>query len=147
MGRKSIPKEIQAQIFVRDLWCCRYCGIEVFFSQALRVIENLSPNHGYWDRHGNKNRMSKLLLSRCTAIDHIIPVSRGGTNELNNLICACWECNTSKNNHSPEVWQNRMIEIEDLKVAENWDGFLSILMKFEPENEWLRYFNNRKKRL
>ena len=29
-------------------------------------------------------------------IDHIIPVSRGGTDELSNLKTACWDCNRGK---------------------------------------------------
>lgn len=29
-------------------------------------------------------------------IDHIFPVSRGGTNEPGNLCVACWQCNSRK---------------------------------------------------
>ena len=28
--------------------------------------------------------------------DHVIPVSEGGSNELDNLITACWDCNAGK---------------------------------------------------
>ena len=33
-------------------------------------------------------------------IDHIVPVSRGGTNERENLVYACAPCNLKKNSHS-----------------------------------------------
>ena len=37
--------------------------------------------------------------------DHVIPVARGGTNDLSNLVTACERCNLSKNNRTPEEWQ------------------------------------------
>jgi HNH endonuclease len=39
------------------------------------------------------------LLSRSFSIEHIIPRSRGGTNELDNLAIACQGCNNSKYSH------------------------------------------------
>jgi len=36
--------------------------------------------------------------------DHIIPVSRGGTNDMANLATACPSCNLSKNNKTVEEW-------------------------------------------
>lgn len=39
---------------------------------------------------------------RATAVDHIIPRSRGGSNEVSNLISACKSCNSTKNDKTPE---------------------------------------------
>ena len=36
--------------------------------------------------------------------DHVIPVSRGGSNELSNLVAACAKCNLSKHDKTPEEW-------------------------------------------
>jgi len=33
-------------------------------------------------------------------IDHIIPKSKGGTDDIDNLITSCRECNRGKGNHS-----------------------------------------------
>lgn len=33
-------------------------------------------------------------------IDHVIPVSKGGTNDVENLVTACFECNSGKSNRS-----------------------------------------------
>lgn len=138
--RKAIPKKIQSQIFIRDKWCCRYCGVEVFFSPALKALDSLSPNNGYYHRNGRKDKMSSHLLNRCAAIDHITPVTLGGTNNIDNLICACWECNSAKSNEEPKKWMNKIIPIEKINMAEGWDGFLGILKQIQPENEWLKYF-------
>jgi 5-methylcytosine-specific restriction endonuclease McrA len=45
--------------------------------------------------------------SRGTSLecDHIMPVSRGGSNELENLTTACRPCNRAKRNKTPEEWR------------------------------------------
>ena len=37
-------------------------------------------------------------------VDHIIPVSQGGSNDPTNLIAACWPCNRSKGGRTPGEW-------------------------------------------
>ena len=39
-----------------------------------------------------------------TEIDHIIPISKGGTNDLDNLVPACRSCNASKNDRTLAEW-------------------------------------------
>jgi HNH endonuclease len=36
--------------------------------------------------------------------DHVIPVARGGINDLSNLVTACERCNLSKNDKTPDEW-------------------------------------------
>lgn len=42
-------------------------------------------------------------------IDHIIALSKGGSNSPENICCACMSCNRSKNNRSPWVFNGRLI--------------------------------------
>jgi hypothetical protein len=37
--------------------------------------------------------------------DHVVPVSRGGESEHPNLVTACFDCNRSKRNKTPEEWK------------------------------------------
>jgi len=36
--------------------------------------------------------------------DHVIPVSRGGSNDLENLVASCFDCNRSKRDKTIEEW-------------------------------------------
>lgn len=98
---------------------CKYRMIEVFEGGAIDVI-NFSKHQSLdkieFIREQNRerqrrHRQSKLLAitsGNCVycgskyniEIDHIIPISHGGKRTDDNLVSACRDCNTSKNNHS-----------------------------------------------
>jgi 5-methylcytosine-specific restriction endonuclease McrA len=74
-----VPRRFRRQVtntflFARDHYRCQYCG---------RTAADLKPRES---------------LTR----DHLIPLSRGGTNDWTNVITACSPCNTRKGNRMPE---------------------------------------------
>jgi 5-methylcytosine-specific restriction endonuclease McrA len=73
-----VPRRFRRQVtntflFARDHYRCQYCG---------RGTPELRPRES---------------LTR----DHLIPLSRGGTNEWTNVVTACSSCNTRKANRMP----------------------------------------------
>jgi 5-methylcytosine-specific restriction endonuclease McrA len=71
-----VPRRFRRQVtntflFARDHYRCQYCG---------RAQAELKPRES---------------LTR----DHLIPLSRGGTNDWTNVVTACSSCNTRKANH------------------------------------------------
>lgn len=73
-----VPRRFRRQVtntflFARDRYRCQYCG---------RYQVELKPRES---------------LTR----DHLIPLSRGGTNEWTNVVAACSPCNTRKANRLP----------------------------------------------
>ena len=44
-------------------------------------------------------RCGSLLDENSMTIEHIIPLSRGGTNQQSNLVALCWDCNQKKDNY------------------------------------------------
>jgi len=73
-----VPRRFRRQVtntflFARDQYRCQYCG---------RLQAELKPRE---------------QLTR----DHLIPISRGGLNEWNNVVTACSPCNTRKANRLP----------------------------------------------
>lgn len=59
-------------------------------------------------------RIYKAQKGRCyycgkkakLTVDHIVPLSRGGTNDPSNIVGACEHCNSSKGNKLPHEWPN-----------------------------------------
>lgn len=69
----------------RDGTVCRYCSREMDFSRAKRgEATGLRAN-----------------------IDHVIPVSKGGTHTWGNVVLACRDCNYSKGAKSLDEWNDR----------------------------------------
>lgn len=48
--------------------------------------------------------------ARAESMDHVIPRSRGGKNDRNNLLPACTKCNSSKNDKTPAEWGEEINE-------------------------------------
>ncbi len=74
-----VPRKFRRQVtntflFARDGYRCQFCG--------------WSPN--------------QLRHRECLTRDHLIPLSRGGTNDWTNVTTACSSCNTRKGNRLPE---------------------------------------------
>jgi 5-methylcytosine-specific restriction endonuclease McrA len=74
-----VPRRFRRQVtntflFARDRYRCQYCG---------RTAADLRPRES---------------LTR----DHLVPLSRGGTNDWTNVVTACSPCNTRKGNQMAE---------------------------------------------
>lgn len=65
---------LRAYVFERDNWTCQYCGAD--------------------ERSGD-------IDFHC---DHVIPLSRGGSNAIENLATSCAPCNLSKGARTPAEW-------------------------------------------
>lgn len=136
--RKNFSKAEQLSVWNRDAWHCRYCLAPVFFAPALKLLERMSPSHGYYHPGGKGGVMLPLFQWGWASVDHILPVTRDGTNEAANLLTACWRCNLLKNDSPPETFVAAQ-EIPEHLVALRWDGLCSVYLKLaDIPDEWCR---------
>ena len=68
--RDNVPRKIRLRVYERDEYICQYCGKWCYESYV---------NDG-----------------KAVTIDHAIPVASGGTNDIENLVTCCRECNLRK---------------------------------------------------
>ena len=54
---------------------------------------------------------SIYLKAKQLTVDHVVPKSKGGANDLSNYVLACQSCNMTKANRTPSEW------IADIKAA------------------------------
>ena len=67
-GAKPLTNKIRESVFEKDSWRCHYCD-----KKTVRVRGKLQAT-----------------------VDHIVPVSDGGSDDLENLVTACRSCNSKK---------------------------------------------------
>ena len=98
--RKIVSQTKLDELFARDKWRCRYCGIRVagnrkHFKKFANTIGMPELIAGRTDesRHG-------LYLMLMASYDHVKPVNQEGTNDSTNLVTACWCCQFGKYKYS-----------------------------------------------
>ena len=73
-------------------------------------------------------------------IDHIVPVSNNGTNDINNLITSCFDCNRGKSFRSIEVKEEPIVvslKEQELQYQQYQDFLLEIDKRLNKEVELL----------
>ncbi|MBU1197034.1 HNH endonuclease [Candidatus Micrarchaeota archaeon] len=141
--RKNIPKSLQLKIWARDGWSCRYCGEAVFFAPTLKLLNELSPGHGYYHPNGKTGSMLPLFQMRWASVDHVTPFSKGGEDNEQNYVTACWGCNLKYRERTHEQGKPSPIEINMNAKKLGWDGLSSIYLKLSKKRDaWTALFNN-----
>lgn len=124
--RPRMPNAAQSRaIFSRDGYRCRFCGSRVIVKGAHRIFAKFCPQEA---RDGTTNEDKHFGLTTLAAsIDHLLPYSRGGTNDDRNLVTACGPCQFGRNQ-----WTLEEVEIEDPwkypAVIDEWDGLTRLMV-------------------
>lgn len=104
MRRRLRPRFSKSNIYLRDLYTCQYCKIQLTKTQ--------------------------------TTIDHVIPLSKGGTTQWDNIVTACAPCNSKKGDklypkplripHRPEYYElvNNRKQLPFNIKHESWLNFI-----------------------
>lgn len=92
MGKRSFWKRYGKRLAERDGMTCHWCGTWVEDQGTLNRQHWYKTEHGY----SMSSEANAHILRHTATVDHITPKSRGGTNDLNNLVIACHPCNTGR---------------------------------------------------
>lgn len=108
---RAIPPALRNEILERNGFTCQCCGVGPGDSDPIRP-----------------ERKARLQ------IDHIKPVTQGGTNEPDNLRVLCTACNQSKSNVEPasETAINLLARIGRAPRATQREVFEKLKQRFEP---------------
>ena len=95
----SLPKdktrmpssELRRMLHSRDGYHCRFCGTPIIRKQVRQRLVSLYPKAVPWGP-GNADKHAAVFVMEAQ-YDHIVPHSKGGLNELENLLLTCLPCN------------------------------------------------------
>lgn len=75
---------------------CAMCGLRGTFF-ALEQSLNQETKKFHFNLYGYNRQGEEVMLT----VDHIMPKSKGGSDELNNKQCLCFRCNNKKGDKIP----------------------------------------------
>ena len=76
-----------------------------------KVFSQEARNDIYERTRGKCALCGKFVRFDLFTIDHIIPLAKGGTNDIENLQCTCKHCNAMKQDFSEKEFLDKMIKI------------------------------------
>ena len=125
-SQDRLPNTQETAILVnRDGYHCRICGIPLI-RKAIRVeLKKRYPNAVSW---GRKNvEQHAALQAMWLQYDHVLPHSRGGGNELSNIIITCAPCNFARMEYLFEE-VSLLDPSQKEPVRSTWDGLERLLL-------------------
>lgn len=115
--RPALTKEKRNKVLQRDNWCCVYCGKKLYKLDKLckpygsihedgdfhyQIYKNSPDNPEYQNLLLDYKLIELVHYTEYPCMDHKVPVSKGGTNKLDNLVTSCWNCNSLKKEQTAE---------------------------------------------
>ncbi len=110
-------------LHARDGWRCRFCGCRVASSRARSTMRACLPDVLLWDKDGGYHA---AFFAITASVDHVLPHSVGGGNELENLVTACWSCQFGRGAYMIEEL-GLLDPRERPPIVDGWDGLTRIL--------------------
>jgi hypothetical protein len=119
------PKKLEDQVFLRDGFHCRYCGLRLVSGKILKALIQALDTSEF--RRGPRNVDTHgILCIFYPSADHMIPWNLGGRTDLDNLVTSCVPCNFGKDRFTIEQLGIESPLLRAPKV-DHWDGLLSLL--------------------
>lgn len=116
---------LKSKIIERDGYNCAFCGTPVIRSEIRNYIKNLYPNALKW---GRKNiDQHSAFQAMWLQYDHLLPHSRGGNNDFNNIVITCAPCNFGRMQYTlEEVGLENPLHRKPIKTK--WTGLERIII-------------------
>jgi 5-methylcytosine-specific restriction endonuclease McrA len=119
------------EVFIRDGFIDRYSGDKLLFPGALRILSLNLPDHFPYQSHWKTTETHIAYWYFYPTVDHIIPIARGGSNSLDNLVTTSQLRNSSKSHWLLEEigW-----ELKPKGNIEDWDGLMKSTIQYVNQN-------------
>ena len=109
MKRKRIPTWLRRAVIEKCGTKCFYCGKKGVIDKSRPGFPNVLEKERH-KHYLNWECTSFIWRQKSMHLDHVIPVSRGGKTELNNLVVACEFCNENKRAKTPDEWEQMRLK-------------------------------------
>ncbi len=119
----------EAEIIARDGYHCRFCSIPVIHKRIRVRAKMLYPEDVTW---GSTNiSQHAAFQTMWLQFDHLLPHSRGGTNDIDNVVITCAPCNYGRSEYIIEEL-GLMNPFDQEPVKSSWNGLEHLVQTKHP---------------
>ena len=112
------------EVYSRDNWHCRCCGIPLIHIEARKVLQRKFPVELRWGSN-NVSRHS-AFQAMTPEFEHVVPHCYGGTNDPENAVTACGPCNCGK--YDRLLGHHGLLDPRlRTPVVSSWDGLTRLV--------------------
>lgn len=111
----------KTKIFLRDGFIDRYSGDKLVFPAVLRLLSCLMPEEFPFHKNWKTSECHLAYWQLLPTVDHVVPVSRGGSDRESNWVCTSQLRNSAKSNWLLEElgWK-----LHEPGRVDDWDGMV-----------------------
>jgi hypothetical protein len=119
---------------LRDGFVDRYTGQRLIYIGALRLLSYLMPTDFPYHKNGKMDQCHIAYWELIPTIDHIVPISRGGMDHVNNWVTTSMLSNARKANWTLDKLQWSLYPPGNL---DDWDGLIGVFLGYVESNKQL----------
>ncbi len=86
----NAQEQRDAEVLIRDEFKCRYCDGDLIMRAVHELFATILPQQYPYHSNGKIGYYHPAQWWLEYACDHVVPRSRGGTNDIQNRVAACW---------------------------------------------------------
>jgi hypothetical protein len=128
--RRMPSTAAQVEIIARDGRHCIFCGIPVIHSKIRIFLKSQYPNALSWGRQNPTQHAAFQCM--WMQFDHIIPHTRGGSSNSDNVVITCAGCNFGRMENTLDEFGLIDPRVSTLKNS-TWDGLERVLRHRRPK--------------
>ena len=120
-------KSEKAALISRDGYRCRFCQTPLVRKETRDAIRSVYPSALRWGESNKNSEQHTAFQAMWLQYDHVVPHSRGGTNEASNLLITCAPCNYGRWHFT--IDEVGLLDPRDFEIRPSrWEG----LERFRP---------------
>lgn len=129
--KRQYSKFQMCQVFLKDGFIDRYSGDKLLFPGLIKILTIEFPEIFKYHRNWKMTETHMIYWELFPTIDHLVPVSRGGRDNIDNWITTSMIRNSAKSNWTIEEigWT-----LHDKGNLCNWDGLTKYFIDLTNKN-------------